>query len=65
MDDASLTRLIGLAALALVFAVTVLLMPWIFGDNPPPENADAPAPVGPPDRAAVSEPDRRDVSLKQ
>ncbi len=39
MDDLTLARMIGLGVLVLVFAVTVALMPRIFGVNPAPEPA--------------------------
>ena len=39
MDDLTLARVIGLGVLVLVFAVTVALMPRIFGVNPAPEPA--------------------------
>jgi hypothetical protein len=40
MDDLTLMRLIGLGGAIVAFVVTILLMPWIFGENPPSEAAD-------------------------
>jgi hypothetical protein len=51
MDDLTLARMIGLGVLVLVFAVTVALMPRIFGVNPAPEPAATDASV--PASAAV------------
>jgi hypothetical protein len=67
MDDLMLARMIGLGVLVLVFAVTVALMPRIFGVNPLPEAAPtdekvtpaAAQPPAPPVAAAVPAPVER------
>lgn len=55
MDTVTLMRLIGLGIVIVVFAVTIVLMPRIFGVNPPDEAAGtrdvaqpAPKPLGQP-----------------
>lgn len=40
--DITTTRMVLLGALAVVFALTVLLMPRIFGDNPQAETPETP-----------------------
>lgn len=39
MDAVTLLRAVGLTVCVVIFVLTVVLMPWIFGVNPPPEAA--------------------------
>jgi len=54
--DAAFVKIAGLVFVSLVFVVTVLLMPWIFGVNPPSGTADTRDAVPPPAPAAVAGP---------
>lgn len=42
MDNSTLAKLIGLGVVVVIFVVTVLLMPRIFGAKPPPKTAEKP-----------------------
>jgi hypothetical protein len=55
VDNITLMRLLGLAFCIVVFVVTVLLMPRIFGTNPPIEISDLPGegPLLKPGKAAT------------
>jgi len=42
MDNATLAKLIGLGVVIVIFVVTILLMPRIFGAKRPPETTGTP-----------------------
>ena len=64
MDDLLLTRMIGLGALVVVFVLTVILMPKIYGHNEPEETSAAPTPANRLDEAASRE-ERLETPLKR
>ncbi|MGH7279239.1 MAG: hypothetical protein ACREJG_11205 [Candidatus Rokuibacteriota bacterium] len=47
MDNIAFAKLVGLGVVFVIFVVTVLLMPRIFGVTPPPETDDAAVPQPP------------------
>ena len=56
MDTIALARIAGLVFLSIIFVVTVVLMPWIFGANAPSPSADKPADGRSPENTAPIRP---------